>query len=68
MYIIVSGNRDDLLRCSLCLFWESWTNIVASWGSAWFERMERWANECLRDIVPLIVINTLVIAYELVLG
>lgn len=41
---------------------------VGLWRSAWFEQPRKHANECLGDLVPLIVINTLVIVYELVLG
>lgn len=31
-------------------------------------RTRKYADECCCDVVPLIVINTLVIVYELVLG
>ena len=42
--------------------------VVGLWGSAWSERQRKYADECSCHLVPLIVINTLVIVYELVLG
>ena len=42
--------------------------LLSTGGSPLFERQRKCANERLRAIVPLIVINTLVIVYELVLG
>lgn len=47
--------------------WNSRKAAVYSRGEAWFEG-GKYANECCCDVVPLIVINTLVIVYELVLG
>ena len=47
---------------------DSRTTVVGLWRSAWFDQRGKHANKCLGDLVPLIVINTLVIVYELVLG
>ena len=42
--------------------------LLSAGGPSLFEQLRIRANERLCAIVPLIVINTLVIVYELVLG
>ena len=42
--------------------------LLPAGGSSLFEQLRICANERFCAIVPLIVINTLVIVYELVLG
>lgn len=63
----------DVLRCWSCSFCVVEIGLLHELEeeSYWVIRCGRWrqyANQCLYVLVPLIVINTLVIVYELVLG